>query len=163
MQHHPDGRDEIQLQHTHRKASIEQLVQIAVIDTMSEPGTKPLKMTEKEVVLQKMRHIDKNIARMLGLPTKIPYREITRFDEENKMFTMETHIEIESVSGRRRSYTLDVITAYEENETGKVDVKARLFCGGVPRNSIMHMGLTAYVREQFKNGRQQEEVALLAK
>jgi hypothetical protein len=160
------AQDEMRLQHTHRNADINMMVQVAVIDTMSQPGTKLLKSTEQEIRLQKTRTIDKNIASLLKLPHKIVYEEITKFDEENKMFTMETHLEMPSQHtnpSKRKHYTLDVITAYEENRENEVDVKARLLCGGVARHGLMHMGLTAYVKEQFKTGRQAEAIALMRK
>ena len=151
-----NGMEEMRMKHVHKKAKIEQILEVSVIDTMSEPGTKPVMLTPQEIRLQKTRHIDKNIARMLKLPTSLPYIEITKVDEQNKTILMETHVQI-------KKYELHVATLYQELIPGQVNVECRLLCRGVQKNSIMHMGLKAYVERQFNEGRQAEEVALLGK
>jgi hypothetical protein len=149
------NQEELTMQHTHHNAHIGQILQVAVIDSMSEPGIKALKISKEEIRLQKTRHIDVNIARMLKLPVKIPYTEVTRVDENDRSILMETHIAI-------KSYKLSVATLYQEKEDGKVNVECRLVCEGVQPNGIIHMGLKAYVTEQFRAGRHAEEVALLS-
>ena len=150
------GMEEMRLSHVHKPATIEQMLQVCVIDTMSEPGTKPLILTPEEIRLQKTRTIDKNIARMVRIPSTIPYIETTKVDEENRSILMETHIKL-------KKYELHVATLYQELALGEVTVECRLLSRGIKKNSIVHMAVKAYVKEQFKEGRRQEEVALLTK
>jgi hypothetical protein len=161
-----DDLEKMVLKHTHANANINQLVQVAVIDTMSTPGTKALRITDEEIRLQKLQVVDKTLAMFLKIPHKITYEEITKFDEPNRIFTMETHLKMPSQhrnEAKRRLYEIHISTEFAENDLGKVDVETQIYSRGIPRNGVMHMGIKAQVEQRFRDARQAEAVALLAK
>jgi hypothetical protein len=143
------------LSHTHRNATIRQMLRAAVIDRMGEPNSEMVMCTAEKMVVKKVRDVPKSVAKMLKIPNKVPYTETAQVDEKNRSILMETRIKI-------KGYTLEVSTLYQEITLGQIDVKSTLICGGISETGVLRAILNTVVETQFKEGRHLEAVALVA-
>lgn len=149
------------LKHQHQNVSIEKMVEIAVLNSIADKSVKQtiLQCDDQQVRIKKECVLPKSIAKLMGIHHIVPYEEITLIDDKNRIFTMETHVEVEN--RKKNIYSLDVITEFAENELGKVDVTTKLHCKGIKTRGLIHMTLKAQVKERFKTARQYEAVELL--
>ena len=154
-------RESMILKHQHQNVSIEKMVEIAVLNSITDKSVKQtiLQCDDEQVRIKKECVLPKSIAKLIGIHYIVPYEEITLIDDQNRIFTMETHIRVTNT--KKNTYSLDVITEFAENELDKVDVTTKLHCNGIKKLGLIHMTLKAQVKERFKAARQYEAVQLL--
>lgn len=86
----------LQLKHKHDGFTAEDAFSAAMHIALKEPNSSIVSKNKGQIVIQKIRDIDRALVKMFGLPSKIPYQETWKLQLEEGRFLVNAKIPIKT-------------------------------------------------------------------
>lgn len=142
----------MQLKHKHEGFSVEDAFDAAMHIALKEPNSSIVSKSSGQIVVQKIRNIDRALVKMFGLPSKIAYQETWKLQLDDGRFLINAQIPVKTYQLSYGSmYSTDV-----KNGRTVVRIQSKIDISGLDGQAAMLRLVQTFVRAEFGFQRRRE-------